>query len=269
MPVHYDKRGHVGIFTIDHGDLNVLTPTMHRELHHHLQRFLIDADVHVGLLMGRPGGSFCAGDDIKTRLPERSRQQELEGYLFLHQNEGDTPHRPGWDVDIMKLERYKPIVAAVDGYCLGQGMIYLLHLTDLRVASTRAQFGLPEIAYGMGGGGGMTRLGLQLPHVVAMRLLLTGAFMPAAEALRFNLINEVVEPDHLFDTALALAEQVAAQPPIAVRVEMEAYTRSFDLSREDNLRYAMNLYRLQRMGYQGYGAGTGFLQSGKDQGRGD
>jgi hypothetical protein len=50
---------------------------------------------------------------------------------------------------------------------------------------------------------------------------------------------------------------------------MEAYTRSFDLSREDNLRYAMNLYRLQRMGYQGYGAGTGFLQSGKDQGRGD
>ena len=95
-----------------------------------------------------------AGDDIKTRLPERSRQQELEGYLFLHQNEGDTPHRPGWDVDILKLERYKPIVAAVDGYCLGQGMLYLLHLTDLRVASTRAQFGLPEIAYGMGGGGG-------------------------------------------------------------------------------------------------------------------
>lgn len=259
MPVTYQRQGRVAVFTIDNGDLSLLTPTMHRELYEHLQTFLTDPEVHVGVLTGRPGASFCAGDDIKIELPPRSRQQELEGYLFLHQNEGSQPHRPGWEVDVLKLERYKPIIAAVDRYCLGQGMIYLLHLSDLRVASERAQFGLPEIGYGMGGAGGITRLGLQIPHLVAMRMLLTGEFMPAAQALQYHLVNEVVPTDALMARTMALAEQVAAQPPVAVRVEMEAYYRSFDLSRHENLRYALNLYRLQRLGYEGYGAGTGFF----------
>jgi enoyl-CoA hydratase/carnithine racemase len=118
MPVTYERRGRVALLTIDNGPLGVFTPLMHRELHGHLKAFLVDPEVRVGVLTGRPGASFCAGDDIKLELPERTRQQELEGYLFLHQNEGDSPHRPGWDVDVMKLERYKPIVAAVDGYCL-------------------------------------------------------------------------------------------------------------------------------------------------------
>ncbi len=261
MTVHYRKQDHVGVFTIDHGPLNVLTPEMHRELHGHLVEFLADREVHAGVLHGREGGSFCAGDDIKTPLPARGRQEELEGYLFLHHQEraGAPPHRPGWDVDVMKLERFKPIVGAVDRYCLGQGMIYLLHLTDVRIATARAQFGLPEIAYGMGGGGGLSRLGRQLPHVVAMKFLLTGEFMPAADALRHDLINEVVGEGELMGRAMELAGKIAAQPPIAVRVEMESYYRSLDLPQAENLRSAMNLYRLQRLGWEGYGAGTGFL----------
>ena len=267
MTIHYEKINHIGLFTIDNGDLNVLTPAMHKTLYQRLVEFLADPDVHVGILKGRDGGSFCAGDDIKNPLPERSRQQELEGYLFLHhaERDGSPPHRPAWDIDIMKLERYKPIIGAVDRYCLGQGMIYLLHLTDLRIASERAQFGLPEVAYGMGGGGGITRLGRQIPHVVAMRFLLTGEFMSAAEALHYNLVNEVVPDEQLLERALALAGKIAAQPPIAVRVEMEAYYQSLDLGRDDNLRYSMNLYRLQRLGYQGFGAGSGFLKRQKDE----
>lgn len=259
MPIRYETLDGVATITIDNGPLNVLTPVMHRELHDVLKAFLVDPDARVGILRGRDGGAFCAGDDIKTPLPERTRQEELEGWLFLHQNEGDAPHRPGWDVDVMKMERHKPIIGAVDGYCLGQGMLYLLMLTDLRVATDRAQFGLPEVAYGMGGAGGLSRLGLQIPHVVAMRFLLTGEFMPAADALRYHLVNEVVAPERLTEAATALAAKIARQPPIAVRVELEAYYRSFDLPRDDNLRYALNLYRLQRLGYQGYGAGTGFL----------
>lgn len=262
MPLTYERHGQVAVFTIDNGDLSLLTPTMHRELYAHLKAFLIDPEARVGILTGKPGASFCAGDDIKLQLPPRGKQEELEGYLFLHQNEGEMPHRPAWDVDVLKLERYKPIIAAVDRYCLGQGMIYLLHLTDLRIASDRARFGLPEIAYGMGGAGGITRLGLQIPHLVAMRMLLTGEFMAAEEAARYHLVNEVVPHEELFARAMALAEKVAAQPPVAVRVEMEAYYRSFDLSRDDNLRYALNLYRLQRIGYEGYGAGTGFFKKG-------
>lgn len=260
MPIRYEKTGPIAVFTIDNGKHNVLTPAMHRELYQRLREFVIDPDIHVGILKGRDGGSFCAGDDIKTPLPERTRQQELEGYLFLHQNEGEQPHRPGWDIDILCMERYKPIIGAVDGYCLGQGMIYLLHLTDLRVATHRAQFGLPEIAYGMGGGGGVARIGRQLPHVVAMQFLLTGEPMTAQEALQYHLVNQVVPADQLMEAAMRLAGKVAAHPPVAVRVEMEAYQRSLDLSRSDALSYCNNLYRLQRMGYEGYGAGTGFLR---------
>lgn len=265
MTVHYRKQNHIGIFTFDNGDLNVLTPSMHKQLHDYLVAFLADVDVHVGILQGREGASFCAGDDIKNPLPARGRQEELKGYLFLHHNErdGSPPHRPGWDIDIMKLERYKPIIGAVDHYCLGQGMIYLLHLTDIRIATRRAQFGLPEIAYGMGGGGGLARLGRQIPHVVAMKFLLTGEFMSANDALTYNLINETVDESDLMSHVMALAEAIAAQPPIAVRVEMESYYRSLDLAQADNLRYAMNLYRLQRLGYEGYGAGSGFLKKRK------
>jgi enoyl-CoA hydratase/carnithine racemase len=133
----------------------------------------------------------------------------------------------------------------------------------MRIASERAQFGLPEIAYGMGGGGGITRLGRQIPHVVAMRFLLTGEFMSAQHALKYDMINEVVPADQLMARAMALASTIAAHPPIAVRVEMESYYQSLDLGRNDNLRYSMNLYRLQRLGYEGFGAGSGFLKRAK------
>jgi enoyl-CoA hydratase/carnithine racemase len=100
-----------------------------------------------------------------------------------------------------------------------------------------------------------------------MYFLLTGEFMPAQQALEHHLINEIlVDEDALFARARAIAEKIASHPAVAVRVEMETYYRSFDLSREENMRYAMNLYRLQRMGYSGYGAGTGFLNKGGNGG---
>lgn len=260
MALYFERIGKVGVFTFDNGPLNILTPDMHKQLFKQLQDFLIDDSVNVGVLMGSEGNSFCAGDNIKLKLPERTKQEELEAHLFRHQNEGDQPHRPGWEVDVLQLERYKPIIGAVDGYCLGQGMIYLSCLTDIRVATPNAKMGFPEIAYGMGGGGGMARLGLQLPHAVAMWHLLTGEPLTAQQALDHHFINEIVEPKQLKARALAIANRIAAQPPIAVRVEMEAYYKSFDLSRFDSLRYINNLYRLQRMGYSGYGAGTDFYK---------
>ena len=113
MTVHYQKQNHIGVFTLDNGDLNVLTPSMHKQLYDHLAEFLADPDVRVGILTGREGGSFCAGDDIKNPLPGRSRQEELEGYLFLHHNErdGSPPHRPGWDACPRSLTGWAVVVA--------------------------------------------------------------------------------------------------------------------------------------------------------------
>jgi len=265
MTIHYEISGHVARFTIDRGELSIFTPEMHKQLHDALQAFLRDPQARVGILSAPPGRSFSAGDDIKLKLPERTRQEELEQYLFLHAGESpEQPRRPGWELDIMKMERYKPIIGAVDGYCLGQGMVYLLHLTDIRIATRRASFGYPEIAYGMGGGGGQSRLGRQIPHTTAMYYLLTGERMNADTALSCHLVNELVDgPEPLQQRCAEIADKIAAQPPVAVRVEMEAYYHSLDYPREETLRYVTNLYRLQRMGFEGYGAGSGFLGKSK------
>jgi enoyl-CoA hydratase/carnithine racemase len=146
------------------------------------------------------------------------------------------------------MERYKPIVGAVSGWCLGQGLIYLLSLTDIRIATPTAKFGFPEIAYGMGGAGGSSRLALQLPHTVAMWMLMTGEPLDAEEARSCHLINRVVPQAALMDEALRVARLIARHPPAAVRVEMEAYEKGRELSKADALAFTKHLYRLQRMG---------------------
>lgn len=266
MPLHYEKSGPIATFTVDNGKVNVFTPAMHRELHEALVDFNRDPAIRVGILTGAPGRSFCAGDDIRTPLPELTPQQALEAHLSPHAHEPETGlTRPGWEQDVMRLRRVKPIVGAVDHYCLGQGLIYLLLLTDLRIATGRAEFGFPEIAYGMGGAGAMTRLGRLVPQALAMELLLLGERIDAAKALSAHLINRVVPPEALADAALAMAETIARHPPVAVQVELDAYNRAMDMTREQAMDYAGTLFRFQRVAYDGPGAGTGFFRNGDDE----
>ncbi|MBL8670193.1 MAG: enoyl-CoA hydratase/isomerase family protein [Alphaproteobacteria bacterium] len=266
MPIRLEKRGAVAVLTIDNGRLNLLTPALHKEMLGHLQEFLADPALRVGVLTGAPGSSFCAGDNIKLDLPKLPRQEQLARQLDPAVRAAGPLARPGFEQDVVRLERLKPIIGAVDGYCLGQGMIYLLLLTDIRVATPGASFGLPEIAYGMGGAGGLTRLGRQVPHVAAMWLMLTGERIDAAKALHWNLINEIVPPEALLARAMAIAERVAAHPPLALRVEMEAYQRCMDSPREQAIAQAAALFRLQMLGGATEGVVPEFLKKGKGEG---
>lgn len=266
MPLSYSRSGAVATFTIDNGKVNVFTPAMHRELHDALVDFNRDPAIRVGILTGSAGKSFCAGDDIRTVLPELTPQEALEAHLSPHCQEARTGlTRPGWEQDVMRMRRVKPIIGAVDRYCLGQGLIYLLLLTELRIATERAQFGFPEIAYGMGGAGAMTRLGRMVPQAVAMEMLLLGERIDAARALSVHLINRIVPPEQLLSEAQAMAETIAAHPPVAVQVELEAYNRAMDMPREQAMDYAGTLFRFQRVAYDGPGAGTGFFRKTDDQ----
>lgn len=268
MPVTYARDGAVATFTIDNGKVNVFTPEMHRELFSALLEFNRDPDIRVGILTGSPGKSFCAGDDIKSPMPVLEPQEALEAHLNPHCHEARLGlTRPGWEQDVMRLRRVKPIVGAVDRYCLGQGLIYLLLLTELRVATDRAEFGFPEIAYGMGGAGAITRLGRHIPQALAMEMLLLGERIDAATARSVHLVNRVVAPERLMDEARALAGRIAAQPPVAVQVELDAYNRAMDMPREQAMDYAGALFRFQRVAYDGPGAGTGFFRNG-DEGEG-
>ncbi|WP_417769252.1 enoyl-CoA hydratase/isomerase family protein [Stappia sp.] len=262
MPIHYEKSGHLATITIDNGKVNVFTPSMHKELFEVLTDFNRDPEIRVAILSGTDGKSFCAGDDIKSALPELTPLEAFEAFLSPHTHEARVGlTRPGWEQDVMRFRRVKPIIGAVDGYCLGQGLIYLLLLTDLRIATDRAQFGFPEISYGMGGAGAMTRLGRHLPRALAMEMLLLGERLDAQTALRHHLVNRVVAPDALTAAAREMAQRIASHPPVAIQVELEGYERAMDMSREQAADYAGILFRFQRVAWDGPGAGTGFFRT--------
>lgn len=243
--LRYEKSGDIATITIDNPPVNVFTPAMHRQLYEILREFNADRDVRCGILTGAGDRSFSAGDDIKSERPERTRVEVVERHLAPSEA-FETEEYPGWEHEVMTLPRYKPIVGAVNGYCFGQGFIYLNLLTDIRYAAENAQFGMPEIAYGMGGAGAALNLGKMIPHVAAMELLLLGEKISAEKAERLFLVNGVVEAGKLMETAQAAAERIASHPPLGVRIEMESYQRSFDMPRGDAMALAGHMYRMAR-----------------------
>lgn len=245
MPLRYEKSDRVATITIDNPPVNVFTPALHKDLYEILKDFVADRDVRVGILTGAGTRAFCAGDDIKSPRPERSTGEVIERHMYP-QREDDPLEYPGWEAEVLSLTRHKPIVGAVNGPCMGQGFVYLMMLTDLRIAAPEATFGLPEIAYGMGGASGVTRLGRHIAPSAALWLALTGEPFDAKAALHHDLINEIAVPGQLMARAAEIAGRIAAHPPLAVRVEMEAFQRSLDQTRAEALASTGHLYRLQR-----------------------
>ncbi|MGB3067225.1 MAG: enoyl-CoA hydratase/isomerase family protein [Ottowia sp.] len=250
MNLDYNVADGVATITINNPPVNVFTPELHQQFAGLLRSFLADDTVRVGILTGAGQRAFCAGDDIKTERPVRTHAELVRRHMSVR-HEAESLEYPGWEKEVMLLglRRYKPIIAAVNGVVMGQGMVYLMHLTDIRIASSTARFGLPEIAYGMGGAGGSTRLEHQIPPVAAMWLALTGEPFDAEAALRYNLVNEVVQPEELMSRAREVAALIARHPALAVRTEMEAISRTRDMTKEQTLEYIGNLYRLQRVAF--------------------
>jgi enoyl-CoA hydratase/carnithine racemase len=248
MTIRYDKKEKVGIFTIDNAPVNALTPRMHKEFHDHLRDFLSDTSVHVGILTGAGQRAFCGGDDIKNDWSRSSQEESLDAHFWPSRDE-DTDLRPGWERELKTIERFKPIIGAINGPAMGMGLIYLLCHTDVRIGVPDARLGFPEIAYGMGGAGGTTQLARHMPQSVAMWMLLTGDPLTAEEAHDHHVLNEIVAPENLMQRAMEVAEKIAAHPPIAVRVEMEVFKRSLDLPHNEAIALTAHLYRLQRAAY--------------------
>lgn len=248
MTVHYERRGPVAVFTLDNDPVNQLTPEMHKEFLDHLNDFMTDQSVHVGILTGKGDRAFCGGDDIKNDWGYSSMEETLNAHFWP--SDPDHPERrPGWERELKNIERFKPIIGAINGPAMGMGLIYILCHTDIRIAVPNARLGFPEIAYGMGGAGGTTQLARHLPQAVAHWMLLTGEPLSAEDALRYNMVNEIVEPEDLMARAMEVAEKIASHPPIAVRVEMEVLKRSMDLPHREAVAFTSHLYRLQRAAY--------------------
>lgn len=248
MTIDYTRDGNVAIFTINNPPVNALTPPMHKQFHDLLVDFNADKDIHVGILTGAGSRAFCGGDDIKNDWGFGTLEENLDAHFWPSTDSG-AANRPGWDRELPLVPRYKPIIGAINGPAMGQGLMYILCHTDVRIVTPNVRLGFPEIAYGMGGASGLTQIARHLPTAVAMWMLLTGDPLSAQDALKHDLVNEIVEPDALMDRAMEVAARIAAHPPLAIRVEMEVFQRSMELSRADSIAFSNHLYRLQRAAY--------------------
>jgi len=182
-----------------------------------------DLNVRCVIVTGAGDKSFCAGADIKDVIGKKAALQDVwltQRELLLNRG----------------LEIWKPVIAAVNGYCLGGGMTLLL-ATDIRIAVPGAQFGLAEVKRGViAGSGGTQRLLRQIPHAIAMELLLLGEKIDAPRAAQCGLINRVVEPADLMKTARDFARRIAKNAPLAVQATKELALRSRDMPLGDGMR---------------------------------
>ena len=193
-----------------------------------------DAAIRVAIVTGAGDRSFTTGADIKSFLTAPTDLSEM----WLTQR--DQLLNRG-------LEVWKPVIAAVNGYCLAGGMT-LLMATDIRIASTSATFSLAEVKRGViAGNGGTQRVLQQLPYAIAMEMLLTGDGINAETAARWGLVNQVVGPEALLDTAYAYARKIAANAPLAVQAAKELAVRSREMDLTTGLRVEAVMNRMLSM----------------------
>jgi enoyl-CoA hydratase/carnithine racemase len=218
MPYHalvYAVKDHIAGITLKR--VKAATEEMAQELQEICLEINGDNDIYVVTLSGA-GDTFYTGE-----------------------SEGETEQRhPA--AAIAAIER--PVIASINGDALGEGMEIAL-AADIRMASQKARFGLPQVAGGLIPADGGTQ---RLPRIIgkgkALELLLTGDIISAQEALEIGLVNRVVPPEALAPETQKLAETIAAKSPIALRYLKEALNKGMDMTLEQGLRLEADLYFL-------------------------
>ncbi len=184
-------------------------------------------EIWVGIVTGAGNRAFCAGADLKKTIPTRPGAQAVHWPVF------QPSARQTIDGG---MQIWKPMIAAVNGYCLAAGLT-LLSACDLRIAAAHAQFGLPEVIRGIVPTLGATqRLTRQLPWSTAMELLLMGEHIDAQRAYEVGLVNRVVPADEVMPTARAWAEKLTAGAPLTQRAIKEAAIRGLSLPLDEGIR---------------------------------
>jgi enoyl-CoA hydratase len=202
-----EQRDHVLIVTMNRPQArNALSGPMMAIMREAWNRVDEDPEIRVCILTGA-GGAFCAGADLKA---------------MTSNHPGDSFSGGGWDLSVieplLKGRRLrKPLIAAVEGPAIAGGT-EILQATDIRVAGESARFGVSEARWGLFPlGGSAVRLPRQLPYTLAAELLLTGRQLSATEAKEIGLIGRVVPDGQALTTALEIADQIAANGPVAVQ----------------------------------------------------
>lgn len=218
--VRLDVRDTVLVITLDRPKANAIDTATSCALYAAFERLQTDDALRAAVLTGGGERFFSAGWDLKAAA---------EGEAI------DADHGPGGFAGLTELFGLdKPVIAAVNGLAMGGGFELAL-AADLIVADAHAEFALPEVQLGMiADSGGVLRLPRRLPRAVAAELLLTGRRLSAAEATGWGLVTEVAEqPDTALDRALALAQRISRNAPLALAAVKEVLRETEQLSVEE------------------------------------
>lgn len=209
MPVGYQKEGKIAIITLNRPEaLNSFSPEQINEFNTCLYDFNSDENLWVAIVTGAGERAFSVGADIRETLPRIQ----------------DSPNRGAMPAPAIceHMDIWKPIIAAVNGACLGGGLEVAL-ACDIRIAAENAIFGVPEVTLGLiPGWGGTQRLPRAIPAAKAAEMLMSGRPIDAQEAYRIGLVNRVVPPAELMNEAKKMAEALLRPGPLAARAAKRA-----------------------------------------------
>jgi enoyl-CoA hydratase/carnithine racemase len=234
MALLFEVKDKVALLTFNRPEaMNAMDPETYSELSQAWIEVRDNPEIWVAIITGAGERAFCAGADLKKTIPRQA------GAWELWQTQQEMLLNRG-------LEVWKPVIAAVNGYCLAGGMT-LLYATDIRIAVEHATFGVSEVKRGiLPGNGGTQRTVKNLPYPIAMELLLTGDTLTAEEALRYGLINRIVPKEQLMDVAWDYARRICQNAPLAVRAIKELAVRSQYMHIQDGLRLEEAMLRILR-----------------------
>ena len=225
----FEKQGNVVIITLNRPDaLNSINRQLRAELSEAITQFDEDPDAYVGIITGA-GRAFCAGRDLKERASDNAEGVQAKASHSM------SPDRP-----FMWPQTWKPLIAAVNGFALAGGWS-IAQMCDLRVASEDAQLGITETKWSLLPPFG-TILPKSMPLSSVLELVFTAQPVSAQRAYEMGFLNKVVPAEQLMDEAMALANQIAENAPLAVQAFKELAYRGQNMSVQDISSLTYHMY---------------------------
>ena len=239
--VSYQVANGVAWLTIERPEAhNALNAAVRSGLYAGGRRFNDDDTAKVLVLTGAGEKAFCAGGDLKEFIPMVTQNiGELSASGGTQHMGQDFPVNASLVAVLREVEIYKPIIAAVNGFCMAGGM-EMLQGTDIRIAAEHATFAISEPRRGLfPGGGSTTKLPRQIPYPWAMEILLTAEPISAQKAYHYGILNDVVPLAELMPTAIRYAELICKNGPLAVRKVKESAVRGLGMPLNEALNQEM------------------------------
>ena len=224
-----ERKDNIGIVSVNRPEqMNSLNSVTRKEMAEAFTELGDDSEILVIILTGAPGKAFIAGADIKEFLKLNLKtEKELEN---------------DWIVTEVIENLKKPVIAMIDGFCLGGGLEIAMSC-DLRIASDRTKLGQPEINIGIiPGAGGTQRLTRLVGEGRAMEMILTGRMVKAEEGLQYGILNFIFTPDELEEKTMEMAKKITEKSPYAIERAKQSVKSVSNMNLREGLKFEREMF---------------------------